>query len=128
MTIKTELLERAESKCEFYSSADDLKIFVVGPYNNGSVDQCSLLCAICRNPERSDIHHWRCLLDNMWTPFPAVQVLAWRMLDQLTDEAWARDLLEMLYLDGETESWAKAGKVKPEEKTLIHKDSSIVIL
>ena len=53
-----------------------------------------------------------------------VQVLAWRMLNQLGDEAWARDLLDMLYLDEETESWAKAGMVKPEEPALIHKDSN----
>jgi len=44
----------------------------------------------------------------MWTPTPAVQVMAWRMLTRLSTEAWARDLLDMLYLDDETLAWAKA--------------------
>ena len=124
MSLKEDLMARAENKCELCSSTDKLEIFEVGPDSDGSADQSVLLCDICHNPEKSDVHHWRCLGDSMWTPVPAVQVLAWRMLNQLGDEAWARDLLDMLYLDEETETWAKAGMVKPEEPALIHKDSN----
>ena len=128
MTLKDKLLTRAENKCELCSSTDKLETFEVGPTSDGSADQSVLLCDICRNPQKSDVHHWRCLGDSMWTPVPAVQVLAWRMLNQLTDEAWARELLDMLYLDEETESWAKAGMVKPEEPAtetaIVHKDSN----
>ncbi|MBT6330391.1 MAG: PhnA protein [Kordiimonadaceae bacterium] len=124
MTIKDDLNDSAQSKCELCSSTEKLEIFEVGPDSDGSADQCVLLCDICRNPHKSDVHHWRCLSDSMWTPVPAVQVLAWRMLNQLTDEAWARDLLDMLYLDDETAAWANAGAVKPEEAAVIHKDSN----
>ncbi|MBL4602509.1 MAG: PhnA domain-containing protein [Emcibacteraceae bacterium] len=128
MSLKDDLMARAENKCELCTSTDKLEIFEVGPDSDGSADQSVLLCDICRNPGKSDVHHWRCLGDSMWTPVPAVQVLAWRMLNQLTDEAWARDLLDMLYLDEETEIWAKAGMVKAEEPAIetaiVHKDSN----
>ena len=39
---------------------------------------------------------------------PAVQIMAWRMLSRLTTEGWPQDLLDMLYLDEEMLTWAKA--------------------
>ena len=129
MSLLNELKSRAENKCELCSSAKGLDIFEVGPDSDGSLDQCVLLCNICANPERSDVHHWRALSESMWTPVPAVQVLAWRMLNQLTDEAWARDLLEMLYLDDDTAKWAQKGVVRPEIDDVIkHIDSNGTIL
>ena len=51
------------------------------------------------------------------------------MLNQLTDEAWARDLLEMLYLDDDTAKWAQKGVVRPEIDDVIkHIDSNGTIL
>lgn len=114
MALIDDLKTRADGKCELCTSTDSLGIFEVGPNSDASIDQSVLLCGICRNPEKSDVHHWRALSDSMWTPVPAVQVLAWRMLNQLTEEAWARDLLDMLYLDDETLNWAKSGTVKAE--------------
>ncbi len=127
MTIKDTLLGRSEHKCELCSATDALDVFEVGPDSDGSADQCALLCDICRHPEKSDVHHWRCLADSMWTPVPAVQVLAWRMLNQLTDEAWARELLDLLYLEDDVAAWAAAGKPSAEDAEqdeLIHMDSN----
>ena len=126
MTIKNDLLARGENKCELCGTTDNLDVFEVGPDSDGSADQCALLCDTCRHPEKSDVHHWRALSESMWTPVPAVQVLAWRMLNQLTDQAWARDLLDMLYLDDETAAWAAAGAVgapEEDEDELKHIDS-----
>jgi protein PhnA len=40
---------------------------------------------------------------------PAVQVVAWRMLSELSKrEDWAREVLEEVYLDPEVEAWARA--------------------
>ncbi|MGL5726347.1 MAG: alkylphosphonate utilization protein, partial [Plesiomonas sp.] len=61
------------------------------------------------NPETADQAHWRCLNDSMWSQVPAVQVMAWRQLKNLSHEVWAQDLLDMLYLDEETLAWAEAG-------------------
>lgn len=125
MSVKDDLITRAENKCELCGATDGLDVFEVGPDSDGSADQSALLCTICRHPERSDTHHWRCLSDSMWTPVPAVQVLAYRMLNQLTDEAWARDLLDMLYLEDDVLSWAKAGlRTTPEDDSPKHVDSN----
>ncbi|MGL5398849.1 MAG: alkylphosphonate utilization protein [Plesiomonas shigelloides] len=45
----------------------------------------------------------------MWSQVPAVQVMAWRQLKNVSHEVWAQDLLDMLYLDEETLAWAEAG-------------------
>lgn len=47
----------------------------------------------------------------MWSQIPAVQVMAWRLLTHLTSEGWPQDLLDMLYLEEDTLTWAKAGDV-----------------
>ncbi|WP_233509642.1 alkylphosphonate utilization protein [Pedobacter chinensis] len=43
----------------------------------------------------------------MWSEFPAVQVVAWRMLSRLRNEGWASDSLDILYLEDKTLEWAK---------------------
>ena len=64
----------------------------------------------------------------MWSTVPAVQVMAWRMLDRLKTEGWPQDLLDIIYLDDETAAWAKAGVGEEKENTLVHRDSNGVIL
>lgn len=132
MTVKDTLLARAENKCELCGATDNLEIFEVGPDSDGSADQTALLCGTCRHPERTDMHHWRCLSDAMWTPVAAVQVLSWRMLNQLTDEAWARELLDMLYLEDDVLAWAKAGTPSStdtaEADDIKHMDSNGALL
>ena len=76
-----------------------------------------------------DSNHWRCLNDSMWSQIPAVQVMAWRLLTRLRNEGWPQDLLEMLYLDDDTMTWAQAdgdGKVENDEAK--HLDSNGAVL
>jgi len=117
------LAERAGNCCELCDATDDLAPFDVGPNSNGAPDMAALLCATCRDQINGapDPNHWRGLSSSMWSEHAPVQVLAWRMLDRLSDHDWARDLSEMLYLDEETQSWATAGKVLPE---IVHRDSN----
>ena len=106
-----ELLARSNSKCELCGAEENLNVYEIPPDSDGSVDQSVLLCAVCMEqvdrPEKIDINHWRCLNDSMWSQVPAVQVLVWRMLFLLKTEGWPQDLLDMLYLDEETLSWAQ---------------------
>ena len=75
------------------------------------------------------VNHWRCLNDSMWSQVPAVQVMAWRMLNQLRSEGWAQDLLDMLYLDDQTMAWAQAGGAEPsDEDGVKHLDSNGALL
>lgn len=117
MTIEATLKARSDSKCELCSSPDNLNVYEV-PKDSSSgsnSDECVLVCETCngqlQNPDTIDVHHWRCLNDSMWNENAAVQVVAWRMLNRLSsDETWAQDLLDMLYLDDELLEWARAGQ------------------
>jgi protein PhnA len=113
MTAESDLLARGGSACELCAAAEDLAVYEVPPASDGSADQSVLLCGTCRagveDPSAVDVNHWRCLADSMWTPVPAVQVTAWRVLSRLDGEAWAVDLLDQLYLDDDTLAWARSG-------------------
>ena len=136
MSIEQELRTRAEDKCELCGATEGLMVFDVPPTSDGTVDQAVLLCGTCQtqieDPAQVDANHWRCLNDSMWTPVPAVQVLAWRMLDRLRGEGWPQDLLDMLYLEDEVMAWAKSGALSgagsAEEDEVRHLDSNGALL
>lgn len=112
MTIDETLQERSGSMCELCASNKNLSIYEVPPDNDGSSDQSILTCDTCKDqiesPDSIDPNHWRCLNDSMWTPVPAVQVMAWRILNRIKSEGWPQDLLDMLYLEEDVQSWAEA--------------------
>jgi len=133
MTIEQALQARSESKCELCGATEDLAVYAVPPSSDNSVDQSVLLCPTCSsqidNPEQVDVNHWRCLNDSMWSQVPAVQVLAWRMLNRLRGEGWPQDLLDMMYLDDETLSWAQAtGDHLSDDEVVRHRDSNGAVL
>jgi protein PhnA len=128
MSIQNDLETRAESKCELCSADKNLQIFEVPPASDGNLDQCIYACTTCceqiADPAKIDIHHWRCLNESMWSQVPAVQVMAWRMLNTLRNETWAQDALDMLYLDEETLTWAKSGMPQTDNNTIKHMDAN----
>jgi len=104
----------------------------VPPAQNTGADGYIFICSTCEtqieDPDSVDPQHWRALNDTMWSEAPAVQVMAWRMLNRLRGEAWPQDLLDMLYLDEETKAWAQAGAAVFTEEKVVHKDSNGAIL
>ncbi|MEP1932064.1 MAG: PhnA domain-containing protein [Roseibium sp.] len=136
MSLETELRERASGVCELCGADKDLALHSVNSDEATSVDYAALTCGTCSSQINgiADLafDHWRCLNDSAWSQTPAVQVIAWRMLNRLSDEAWARDLLDMLYLDDETLEWAKAGLAQtssvPNDETVVHKDTNGSVL
>ncbi|RUT79631.1 PhnA domain-containing protein [Ancylomarina longa] len=132
MSIEKELQTRSGSVCELCGATDSLIAYPVTP-SNGTADQNILICNVCQeqieNPDKMEVNHWRCLNDSMWSTVPAVQVMAWRMLNQLRAEGWPQDLLDMLYLDEETLKWAKSGnEEETTEEEIKHLDSNGVEL
>ncbi len=133
MSTEQTLQTRSESKCELCAATKNPGVYKIPPDSNDNADECILICETCReqidNPEKVDINHWRCLNDSMWSQIPAVQVMAWRMLTRLSSEGWPQDLLDMLYLDDETLSWAQAsGEGSNEEEAIKHLDSNGTVL
>ena len=129
MNTEQLLQERSGSKCELCNAIENLVIYEVPPDSKANIDDSVLLCETCieqiNDTAKIDVNHWRCLNDSMWNQTPAVQVLAWRMLNHLSVEGWPQDLLEILYLDEKTLNWAKATiEGQSSEKNIKHLDSN----
>lgn len=133
MIIEKKIQDRSGYKCELCTSSYEVSIYDVLPVTEHSADRSLMVCKNCldqiEHPEKIDTNHWRCLSDSMWSEVPAVQVIAWRMLDKLKVEGWASNLLEMLYLDEEKLAWAQAGaELISGDDTIKHIDSNGVLL
>ncbi|MBL4583861.1 MAG: PhnA domain-containing protein [Pseudomonadales bacterium] len=132
MSTEAQLQARSGSKCELCSAKQSLSVYEVPPTSNGEADQSVLVCDHCKNQiennEALDVDHWRCLNDSMWNPAPVVQVMAWRMLDKLSAEDWAQNLLEMLYLDEDNLAWALALSGDANADNIKHLDSNGAVL
>lgn len=132
MSIESELIARSQNQCELCGATEQLSSFVVEPKTGAQSDECAWLCATCQSqmPQAAslDQQHWRCLNDSMWSQTPAVQVLAWRLLNRLSSEAWAQQALEILYLDEATLAWAQAESKSAAEETVVHRDSNGAVL
>ena len=130
--MEKELQQRSGNRCELCTSEENLSVFEVPNSPSNGVDAAIYICQTCKEQlvdnEKVEPNHWRCLNDSMWSTVPAVQVVAWRMLDQLKGEGWPQDLLDMMYMDDETKEWAKAGVANENENVLVHRDSNGVIL
>lgn len=132
MSLQNELHERSGSVCELCSSKEGLVLFEVPPASNATSESTILICNTCsdqiENLDHADPNHWRCLNDSMWSPVPAVQVVSWRMLNNLRSEGWPADLLDIMYLDDKTLAWAKSGVPDDTEESIKHMDSNGAVL
>ncbi|MEZ4840908.1 MAG: PhnA domain-containing protein [Flavobacteriaceae bacterium] len=133
MSLEQQLRKRSGSVCEMCGATDNLQVYEVPPVSSGGFDGSILACKTCveqiENPEKTGSNHWRCLNESMWSEHNAVKVIAWRMLSRLRSEGWPQDLLDMLYLDDEALTWAKAtGEGVEEAEKIIHIDANGAIL
>lgn len=119
--LSSELTTRCGSKCEICGAGGKLFPFIIFPKTGDSIDDLVAVCNTCHeqmvSPDKIDVTHWRCLNESVWTTVPAVQVLAYRMLEVLSDQDWAQDLLGNIYMDDETLEWAESNIVHT-----VHKD------
>lgn len=133
MNLEKELHKRSDSKCELCTSTENLKTYQVLPVKKEGLEGGLLACETCigqiENPDKTEANHWRCLNDSMWSEHTAVQVIAWRMLSRLRSHGWPQALLDMLYLDEDTLTWAQAtGEGEDAEDKIVHRDSNGVII
>ncbi|NRB18073.1 MAG: PhnA domain-containing protein [Rhodobacteraceae bacterium] len=95
------------------------------PVTGGPDGASAALCGRCLTQIEGTLEasHWRCLSSSMWSEDVAVQVLAARLLSRLSDQDWARDLSDQLWLDDDTRAWAENVAAASQ-----HKDSNGVQL
>ena len=133
MTIETTLKKRSDNQCELCRSTGQLSVYTLQPAKEATEERSILLCQICciqiDDPEAMDENHWRCLNDSMWSEYNPVKIVAWRMLSRLRHLGWPQDLLDMLYLEEDDLTFAKATlDGEAEEQKIIHRDSNGVVL
>lgn len=113
MTIAEELAARAGGLCELCGAGDAGDVYGVPQSVEDAASTNVLLCGKCRTEVEAgadlDVHHWRCLSETMWSQEPAVQVMAFRMLNRLRGEDWAPALLDVMYMEDKVRSWAERG-------------------
>ena len=124
MKLDTFLQERSGNQCELTRVTENLAIYEVNPDASSNPDRNVYITQKCINQiekkEELDASFWESfLLSSMWSEVPAVQVVAYRLLQRMNNEAWAADALDMLYLDEDTLEWAKAVK---DDAAELHKD------
>lgn len=134
MKLEEQLLKRSENQCELCGSGETLKLYEVPPQSSSNEDNCIIICEKCQaqidRKEELDSKHWSCLTTSMWSEIPGVQVVSWRMLNRLSNESWAMDNLDMMYLDDERLAWAKAAGGLDNDTSVVevHKDSLGAVL
>ena len=133
MKLQDEIQKRSDNKCELCGTKDSLQLYEVPPQDKNNADNTFMICNKClaqvEKKEELDSNHWKVLSETMWSEVPGVQVMAWRMLNRLRNESWAADNLDMLYLDDEKLSWAKAtGDHENDSHVELHKDANGNIL
>lgn len=114
MSVLATLKNRAGDQCELTQATDNLVVYALPPESDeNDADKCVLVSqsAYDQLTGASDIapNQWRGLSDAMWSSVPAVQVAAYRQLNQLSAESWAQDCLDMLYLEDDIREWAESG-------------------
>ncbi|MDG1498609.1 MAG: PhnA domain-containing protein [Planctomycetota bacterium] len=123
-----ELQARANLTCELCGAPDALEAFPVAPHSDRDADHNVLICATCRDQltgsTEVEPNHWRCLGDSMWSEVSAVKVVAWRMLQRLDDQDWARGFLDMIYMEDTELAWAEAGQAEGAPSAVKHMDSN----
>ncbi len=103
-----ELARRCKSKCELTgASGVSLHIYEIPPVpEEPDLARCIMISEDSiqqiSQPELIIPDQWHHLGELIWSEVPAVQIMAWRILQHIADkEKWARDILEDAYLDEE---------------------------
>lgn len=111
MSLDKALQVRSNHACELCTSTENLSVYQVPPHGGNSEADSIMVCEKCKSQLEKraelDSNHWQCLNTSMWSEVPAVQVVAWRMLNRLKNETWASDALDMMYLSDDHLEWAK---------------------
>ena len=96
--------------CQLCNSANAEVSYEIEP-KSSNFDNTIEICNKCKeaieNPsENSD--YLRFLADSIWSENSAVKVLSYKLLNDLKENSWAQDVLDIAYLDDAELEWANA--------------------
>ena len=127
--LEQNLSIRGNNCCELCTANHALSIYSLPPSSDGTLDDSIYACEKCiaqlNKQAPLDESHWNCLLTSMWSEHAPVKVVVWRMLQRMRNETWAADAIDMIYLDDEQLSWARAtGDHENDSAVEFHVDSN----
>lgn len=134
MSLSKALQARSNGTCELCEKSVANNIYNVPHGSGADIDTNIHLCDKClaqiNITEELDSNYWANFLPTtMWSETPAMQVVAWRMLNRFRKETWALDALDMIYLDDDNLTWAKAsGEHLTDIEDSLHRDCNGTLL
>ena len=121
MSISQQLKERSQDLCELCNAEAATIEYTVSPKSDDSAENQVAICETCLKAmdDKDSAFHWRCIEGSIWSPYPSVQALSYRILNQHKEEAWASDLISSVDLDENIVQWAMTAFEVAE----VHKDA-----
>lgn len=118
--LGTILQERSGGSCELCAANAATIEYTISPKEDHPDHQVAL-CETCFEEMQSmqNPDYWRILEGSIWNQHVPVQTLTYRLLAQLTNQDWAREIRDSVELDENTVQWAMDA-FKVEDK---HRDA-----
>ncbi len=103
--------ERSKGKCELCESEKSIRSYKISELadNNNKLAVCEDCFLALEGESKVKGNQWRKLEESVWSEHPAVQVAAYRLLHH-SDENWAKECMEMVYIDEELKKAALSGQ------------------
>ncbi len=97
--MNKELENRSNNTCELCDSNKGIQAYDIKELSGANR---LVVCADCKEAlekqEKISGNQWRKLEESVWSEYPAVQTAAYRLLS-LSDDTWAQESLDMVYVD-----------------------------
>ena len=121
MSVNQELKNRNQDLCELCNTEIATIEYTVSPKSDDSIDNQVAVCDMCVKAmdDNDSGFYWRCIEGSIWSPYPSVQALSYRILNKHKAEAWASDLISTIDLDENIVQWAMSAFEVAE----VHKDA-----
>jgi|688.fasta_scaffold178230_2 protein PhnA len=108
MNLSKSLSDRNQNKCELCHENIALHGYAVSPRKDEIPQNQVAICDKCYGDMDvlSQLNHWRCLEGSIWSQEPPVQALSYRLLQRLSNQPWAQDVLSSVAPGDEITEWA----------------------
>lgn len=105
--ISKQLQERCEGLCELCAANPATQEFTVTPKEEKTEHQVAI-CDTCfqEMDGMSNASYWRILEGSIWNANESVQALSYRLLYQLQENDWAKEIMDSVSLEESTLNWA----------------------
>lgn len=109
--------------CNAADAKETYKIEPTSPNFNSEIE----ICPQCKEAIESPAKHCeylRFLTESIWNENSSVKVLSYKLLNELKDNSWAQDALDIAYLEESELEWANALLESGASEDVVTRDSN----